>query len=59
MGKKSGYNPETPVFLGTTNVNLARSQRAWRLALFIIFFCIDILSALVRYRPYLQLVLPM
>jgi len=46
MGKKSGYNPETPVFLGTTNVNLARKQRAWRLALFIIFFCIDILSAL-------------
>ncbi|XP_024363403.1 ABC transporter B family member 25 isoform X2 [Physcomitrium patens] len=49
MGKKSGYNPETPVFLGTTNVNLARKQRAWRLALFIVTFCIDIVASLMLF----------
>lgn len=34
------------MFLGTTNINLARKQRAWRLALFGIVFCIDFASAL-------------
>lgn len=51
MGKKSGYMPETPVFLGTTNVNEARNQRGWRLAIFITFFSIDILFSLVRFKP--------
>jgi hypothetical protein len=54
MGKKSGYMPETPVFLGTTNVNQARKQRGWRLAIFITFFSIDILFALVRFKPVEQ-----
>jgi len=49
MGKKSGYMPETPVFLGTTNVNQARKQRGWRLAIFITFFSIDILFALLLF----------
>ena len=47
MGKKSGY---MPVFLGTTNVNQARKQRGWRLAIFITFFSIDILFSLVRLK---------
>lgn len=48
MGKKSGYMPETPVFLGTTNVNQARRQRGWRVGIFIGFFTIDLLFASVR-----------
>ncbi|CAK9204177.1 unnamed protein product [Sphagnum jensenii] len=44
-GKKSGYLPETPVFLGTTNVNRARQERQGRITLLIVFFSIDLLFA--------------
>lgn len=47
-GKKSGYLPETPVFLGTTNVNRARHERQGCITLLIVFFSIDLLFASVR-----------
>lgn len=50
MEKRTGYNPEAPVFLGRTNVNLARTQRGCNFALFITVFGIDIVSALVGYQ---------
>ncbi|CAM6128591.1 unnamed protein product [Calypogeia fissa] len=43
MGKKTGYLPETQIYLGTTNVNEARKLWQYRLCVLCLLFSVDIL----------------